>query len=72
MRIKDLSELYTSGLKQVDAHDADEGDDGAKSAELIPDVGHTLGFDRLERSLAEDLGLFALILISPASSHELF
>ena len=69
MRIKDLSELYTSGLKQVDA---DECDDGAKSAELIPDVGHTLGFDRLERSLAEDLGLFALILISPASSHELF
>ena len=28
-------------------------------------MNHTLGFDRLERSLAEDLGLFALILSVP-------
>ena len=49
----------------IDAHDADECDYGAKYAELIPDAGHTLGFDRLERSLAEDLGLFALILSVP-------
>ena len=43
MGIKDLSEVYSSGLKQMDVREAYDSGDGANSRELISDAGHTVG-----------------------------
>lgn len=54
LRVKCLSDVYTSGLKHGDVREAYESEDGAKAIESIIDTGHTLGFDRLDdRSPAE-------------------